>query len=128
MLERRDVVSEAGQVQTLPDLLLGILQFLFVAVKKAQGEKSAYKRCILRHDFTAELIQFPVLRLDTLSYAAVLFINIDIAIYPRPQFFIPFKENNLIDDMVAWQIDTQTFQRSMEQLAARFGQRIISDA
>lgn len=43
MLERRDVVSEAGQVQAFPDLLLGILQFLFVAVKKAQGEISAYK-------------------------------------------------------------------------------------
>lgn len=111
MLERRDVVSEAGQVQAFPDLLLGILQFLFVAVKKAQGEISAYKRCVLLHDFIANLIQFPVLRLDALSYAAVLFININIAVHPRPQFFITFKENNLIDNMVAWQIDSQAFQR-----------------
>ena len=127
MLERRDVVSEAGQVQAFPDLLLGILQFLFVAVKKAQGEISAYKRCVLLHDFIADLIQFPVLRLDALSYAAVLFININIAVHPRPQFFITFKENNLIDNMVAWQIHSKLSKGVWATARCPLWQRIVSD-
>ena len=123
-----DIVPEAGQVECLPDPLVGLLQLFLRLVKDADREEAAHQRLVLVKYFLLQLVQLLVLRLDGLAHAGVAPVDIDVPGDPLPQPSVPLKEYHLVDDVVVRQVHSQAFQQGMVQLGPCGGERVVPDA
>lgn len=113
-----NIIPEAGQVERLPDLFVGLLQFGPRLVEHTDREEAAYQCLVLLKDFLLELVQFLVLYLDGPAHAGIASINVDIAGDPFAQPSVPLKENHLVHDVVVRQVHPKLLQHRMVQQGA----------
>ena len=67
-----NIIPETGQVERLPDLFVGLLQFGLRLVEHTDREEAAYQCLVLLKDFLLELVQFLVLYLMDLLMPELL--------------------------------------------------------